>query len=128
RVLRGGPMSNPNALPGRSLKRGEVTAEELKALTEGFEGAAELLDVGVYDAVLVEGDLVLPHLDTFAHEVVALVVTGDLRIEGTYSDCDDPETGVFVLGNMFAKDVITCGALRVKGDLVVEQALVGDYN
>ncbi len=122
-------MSKANALPGRSLKRGEVTAEELRNLTKDFEVPEHLLDVGVNDdAVVVEGDLVVPTLDTFANGVTVLVVTGDLRVEGTYLDYDDPATGVFVLWSLFAKNVSTAGALFVKGDLVVGETLLGDMN
>lgn len=125
-------MSNETleALPGRSLRRGEVTLDELRALTEPFDGAASLLaeELGEYDAVVVEGDLTLPELDTYVRRLAVLVVTGNLRVEGTYQDYGYPATGVFVLGDLQAENVITEGTLGVSGDLIARHALVGAGN
>lgn len=120
------------AIQGRSLLRGETTLEELRTLTTIFEDAAPLLDDDLidaaYDAIVVDGDLRLPALDTFEAGLCILVVTGDLLIDGAYSDHDDPATGVFVLGNMRAGSVWTAGTLGVQGELQVARTLAGFYN
>ncbi len=56
-----------------------------------------------------------------------LVVLGDLRVDGAYTDTDDPETFLLVTGDMRARDVVTSGWLEVHGDLSTDR-LIGDYN
>lgn len=119
---------------GRSWQAEEVTIEEIRALTEGFADAAplfedDMVDGAVYDIVVVDGDLhVDGDLDTFKHGLMGLVVRGSLRVEGLYEDTDDPACGVFVLGDMTARRVITTGTLGVAGSLTATEALVGFYN
>jgi len=120
-------------LGGRSLIRGETTADELRTLAAMFADAAPLLSDDMlrgsaYDSVVIDGDLVLPALDTFAANVCNLVVRGNLTVEGLYADYDDPATGVFVLGDFRAKNVDTSGTLAVAGDVFVDECLVGNYN
>lgn len=118
-------------LPGRSYARHEVTLDELRTLTAGFAYADTLLDEGLisadYDAVVVDGDLHLPSLQ-LGNGTVFLVVTGNLTIDGSCEDCDDPATGLYVLGNLQAGSVFTAGMLGVQGDLTVTRTLAGYYN
>jgi len=118
-------------LQGRSYQRGEITLEELAALTAGFNYASALLDEDLlgndYDAVVVDGDLHLPSL-TLGAPLAFLVVTGNLVIDGACVDCDEPATGLYVLGNLQAGSVWTGGMLGVQGDLTVARTLAGFYN
>jgi hypothetical protein len=118
---------------GRSLRAGETSIAEVRALAAPFGAAKHYLTDATasyaYDTVVVDGDLeITGDLDTLAHELCNLVVTGSLRVSGLYRDYDDPQTAVFVLGDMTADRVITSGALCVRGDLTVRGALVGYYN
>lgn len=132
-------MAEVLKINGRSVRRGETTAEELAELTADFNQGPplleEYLDEGVleshdFDYLVVDGDLVVDgNFDMEAAGLCFLVVKGNLIVEGCYSDqYDHPATGVFVLGNLRARDVSTHGALGVQGDLVAARALVGDYN
>lgn len=118
-------------IQGRSYARGEVTLDELRAVTSGFEHAhalvAEDLLSADYDAILVEGDLHLPSL-SLGDGVVLLVVTGNLTVDGACNDCDDPATGLYVLGNLQAGSVYTAGMMGVQGNLTVTRTLAGFYN
>ncbi len=118
---------------GRSLLAGETTIDEIRKLTKSFKTAKHYIrdDMAgyAYDSVVVDGDLVIDgDFATFDHSLCRLVVTGSLKVSGTYRDCDDPETAVFVLGDLEAKNAITNGALCVGGSVIVEEALVGFYN
>ncbi|MEV0354545.1 hypothetical protein AB0H71_00615 [Nocardia sp. NPDC050697] len=80
------------------------------------------------DFVVVEGDLhVRGDLDPAAAGAFLLVVTGDLTVDGVYTDSDDPETFLLVGGDLRARDVVTAGWLEVGGDLRANR-VVGDYN
>ena len=115
----------------RSLRAGETSVDELRALTKAF-GAAEAHFEGdptewAYDSVVVDGDLVIEgNLSTFERGWATLVVTGSLHVTGHFRDCDDPATAVFVLGAMRAERVVTSGALCVAGARVVDELLAGD--
>ena len=118
---------------GRSFQQGEVTRAELLTLTNQFEIGREFfapdMDGWHYDIRLVEGDLSVPGgLDLFADGLAALVVTGNLEVQGTYGDGDDPWSAAFVLGDMRAANVVTAGSLNVAGSLTVAGGIVGDYN
>jgi hypothetical protein len=58
----------------------------------------------------------------------ALVVLGDLIIDGVYVDKTRPDAMVVVGGNMRAKGISTEGWLDVRGDLVVSAVLHGHDN
>ncbi|MDQ7911310.1 hypothetical protein RB614_43160 [Phytohabitans sp. ZYX-F-186] len=118
---------------GRSFRQGEVTRAELLKVTSQFKVGrgffAPDMDGWHYDVRLVEGDLSVPGgLDLFAQGLAALVVTGNLEVQGAYGDGDDPWSGVFVLGDMRAANVVTAGSLSVAGSLTVAGGIVGDYN
>jgi hypothetical protein len=118
---------------GRSFQQGEVTRAELLKLTSQFTIGRDFfatdMDGWHYDVRLVEGDLTVPgRLDLFTEKLAAVVVTGNLEVLGTYGDGDDPWSGVFVLGDMQAANVVTAGSLNVAGSLTVAGGLVGDYN
>jgi hypothetical protein len=119
---------------GRSWLAGEVTLEEIRKLTKGYENAAplfddELLQGSIYDIVVADGDLrVDGDLDTFKHKLIGLVVKGNLTVTGLFTDTDDPACGVFVAGDMTAARIITTGELGVQGTLTATEALVGFYN
>jgi hypothetical protein len=118
---------------GRSFQQGEVTRAELLKLTAQFEIGRDFfardMEGWQYDVRLVEGDLTVPGgLDLFTERLAALVVTGNLEVQGLYGDSDDPWSGAFVLGDMRAATVITAGSLNVAGSLTVAGGLVGDYN
>lgn len=118
---------------GRSLLAGDVTIAELRTLTKRFETAKHYirdeLATWANDSIVVDGDLrIAGDFDTAAHGLCRLVVTGSLRVSGLYRDHDDPETAVFVLGNLEAQRAITNGALCVGKNVVVRETLVGYYN
>lgn len=120
-------------IAGRSWKKKQLTLEELAKLLKPFGGSdlfdEDAMDGSLYDIVVVDGDL---HFDrdliTFKEKLCGLVVLGDLIVRGRYEDSDDPNTGVFVKGNLRAESVITSGELVVLGDLDAGDALVGYYN
>jgi hypothetical protein len=121
----------------RSCKRGTLSPDEIVALAPLAKGKhtpkmlkAIAKDVSNWytDAYLSDGDL---HLDSFHSsllKVALLIVKGDLIVDGHYQDSDDPECLVIVTGDLKAGSMITAGWLEVHGNLVVEDALVGDYN
>lgn len=118
---------------GRSLLAEETTVDEIRTLTKAFTVAKHYIHDEMtgyaYDSVVVDGDLTIDgDLDTFAHGICRLVVTGNLTVAGTYGDYDDPETAVFVLGDFEARNAITNGALCVAGDVTVREAFIGYYN
>jgi hypothetical protein len=117
---------------GRSLLAGETTVDEIRDLTKPFKDAKHYINDEMTgyatDSVVVEGDLTLDELDTFAHNICCLVVTGSLHVTGVYGDYDYPETAVFVLGDFHAKNAITNGALFVAGDVTVDEVLLGTGN
>lgn len=119
---------------GRSWQAEEVTIEEIRELTARFGDAAplfedDMVDGADYDIVVVDGDLhVDGDLDTFERGLMGLVVRGSLTVEGLFADTDDPACGVFVLGDMRARRVITTGTLGVAGSLTATEVLVGFYN
>jgi hypothetical protein len=117
---------------GRALLAGECSVAELRKLTKGFKTAQHYISDEmvsyVYDSVVVDGDLEIDRLDTFEHKLCCLVVTGNLRVANLYCDYDDPQTAVFVLGDLEAGSAITNGALCVAGNLIVRENLVGFYN
>lgn len=124
----------PLSTLGRSFLKGEVTLDEIRKLTKGFEDAEplfddEMMDGSEYDVRVIDGDLhVKGDLRTFEHDLCGLVVRGNLTVDGLFADTDDPATGVFVLGDMTAARVVTNGTLGVKGTLTATEALVGFYN
>jgi hypothetical protein len=121
----------------RSFKRGTLSSDEIAALAslarrKHTPGMIKATAAGVAnwytDAFVCDGDL---HLDSFHSgllKVALLVVKGDLIVDGHYQDSDDPECLVLVTGDLKAKSLITAGWLEVHGDLLVEDALIGDYN
>jgi hypothetical protein len=119
---------------GRSWLAGEATIEEIRSLTRSFEGAEPLFDddlliESAYDIVVVDGDLDIDgDLETFKHNLIGLIVRGNLTVGGLYSDTDDPATGVFVLGDMTCARMVTTGELGVQGSLNVTEVLAGFYN
>jgi len=127
--------SKKSKIAGRSLLSGDVTVGEIQRLTKPFGAQAQALfdedslDGSEYDVVVVDGPLEIDgDFDSFAYGLCGLVVCGDFTVTGLYTDHDDPATGIYVLGNMFAGRVITTGALGVKKSLTVQGPLVGFYN
>lgn len=126
-------MSAKTRLKGRSWAKNEITLREIATLLEPFGGTdlftEQQMDGSIYDILVVDGDLSVPgNLVTFKEQLTGLIVLGNLKIGGRYEDCDDPNTGVFVKGNMSATSVITTGELVVLGDLDAGEALIGSYN
>jgi hypothetical protein len=118
---------------GRSLLAGATTVDELRKLTRRFRFAkhyfSDELTSYVNDSVVVDGDLTIAgDFDTCARGICRLVVTGNLKVSGVYQDHDDPQTAVFVLGDLEATNAITAGALGVAGDVRIAETLVGFYN
>src|ERR1041385_2596528 len=110
------------AIDGRSFLRGELTRDEILAVTAQFESSRYLfqdhMSDWAYDVILVQGDLEIDgRLEMFNRKLAGLVVTGNLVVRGYYGDGDDPESGVFVLGDMAAENVVTSGWLNVAGSL-----------
>jgi hypothetical protein len=128
------PKTTGSHTLGRSWLAGEATIEEIRSLTDSFEGAEplfedDLLIGSVYDIVVADGDLhVEGDLETFKQNLIGLVVRGNLTVGGLYSDTDDPAAGVFVLGDMKCARMVTTGELGVQGSLEVTEALAGFYN
>jgi tetratricopeptide (TPR) repeat protein len=117
----------------RTLKKGTLTEqdiEELISLSKQKEFAEPLLsDYGEMDVALFEGDAIID--GDFLPDrwgLAALVVKGNLTINGLYRDFDDPAGFTLVTGDLKAKDVITAGQLEIHGNLEVTHYLVGDYN
>ncbi|MEU4416496.1 hypothetical protein [Nocardia salmonicida] len=121
----------------RSFTAGQVSRAEILAAIDGFreeykaEQIAEALDeIQDYNADIlhVAGDLRIEgDLDLGTEGALLLIVDGNLRVDGAYTDQDDPETYLLVTGDMHARDVVTAGWLEVHGDLHVGR-LIGDYN
>ncbi|WP_405178598.1 hypothetical protein OG225_31840 [Nocardia sp. NBC_01377] len=121
----------------RSFKADQVSREEILAAIEGFReeykaeqitGALDDIESYTLDILFVAGDLhIRGDLDLFTEGAFLLIVLGDLRVDGAYTDQDDPETYLLVTGDMHARDVVTAGWLEVHGDLRVGR-LIGDYN
>jgi hypothetical protein len=59
---------------------------------------------------------------------MALIVKGNLQVEGELTDNCDPYTVTLVLGNLEAKGVRTAGDLEVLGSLRASGWLIGFYN
>lgn len=115
------------------------TESELRAIADECQhpGVAGMLsdmsDDGLDDygnVVIHEGDCIIEgDFDTDDQELTALIVRGNLIVSGTFRDrSDDGPTVTVVLGDLRAKNVISAGLLEVKGDVVVSEAIVGDYN
>lgn len=120
-------------IAGRSWKKKQLSLETFAKLLKSFGGSdlfdEDAMDGSLYDIVVVDGDLRLDgDLITFKEKLCGLMVLGDLVVDGRYEDSGDPNTGVFVQGNLRAKSVITSGELVVLGDVDAGDALVGDYN
>lgn len=126
------------AIPGaRSYKQGQVSRDEALAAIAKLRVeykvkhvTAALDELDDYDADLwiVDGDLhVTGDLNLSTEGAYLLAVLGDLVVDGSYADYDDPESFLLVTGSMRARDIVTAGWLEVHGDLVVDR-LVGDYN
>ncbi|WP_216917501.1 hypothetical protein [Nocardia noduli] len=121
----------------RSFKADQVSREEILAAIEGFReeykaeqitGALDDIESYTLDILFVAGDLhIRGDLDLFTEGAFLLIVLGDLRVDGVYTDQDDPETYLLVTGDMHARDVVTAGWLEVHGSLRVDR-LIGDYN
>ncbi|TCJ96324.1 hypothetical protein DFR71_2351 [Nocardia alba] len=121
----------------RSFTANQVSRAEILAAIEGFreeyktERITEALDeIQDYnsDILYVAGDLHIEgDLDLGAEGAFLLIVNGTLRVDGAYTDQDDPETYLLVTGDMHARDVVTAGWLEVHGDLHTGR-LIGDYN
>jgi hypothetical protein len=117
----------------RQLTESEVEALASQSAHPAVEGmlmdmAKELDDYG--PAVVYDGDCAIEgDFDTGDQELAVLIVRGDLIVSGTFRDrSDDGPTVTVVLGDLRAKNVITAGILEVTGDMVVHEAIVGDYN
>lgn len=64
----------------------------------------------MYRVLEVDGDLhVRGDLSTFARRLVGLVVHGDLIVDGTFADNDDPRTFTLVEGELRARSIVTSG-------------------
>ncbi len=110
-----GALAKASTHPGIREYLGEVAAD----------GHAD------YDGRFVrhEGTLKLSAFDTDDEELTFLHVTGDLIIDGLYRDAsDDGPTMIVVDGSLRCKNAIVAGFLAVGGDLVVQEAIYGDYN
>jgi hypothetical protein len=125
-------IANAGSFKQRQVSRSEVLAaigrfrdgHKIKHVTAGLE---EIEDYET-DVWLVDGDLhVHGDLDLMGEHAYLLVVLGDLVVDGSYGDYDDPESYVLVTGDMQARDVVTAGWLEVHGDLRTDR-LIGDYN
>jgi hypothetical protein len=122
----------------RSFKQGQVTRDEAHALIERFRLPHKVKHVRTQlpeiehvtgDFLVVDGDLRIEgDLELRAEGAWVLVVLGDLIVGGAYSDSDDPESFLLVIGSMTARDVVTAGWLEVHGNLDVANHLIGDYN
>lgn len=121
----------------RSVKRGTLSTDEIAALASlgkrkhtpaMLKAIARDVPNWYTDAFVCDGDLRLDQFNSGLQKVALLVVKGDLIVDGHYQDSDDPECLVIVTGTLKAKSLITAGWLEVHGDLVVDDALVGDYN
>ncbi|WP_326769402.1 hypothetical protein OG978_36905 [Streptomyces sp. NBC_01591] len=119
----------------RSYKKNQVSQAEVITAIGRFRSdykikrvTAALDEIDEYDIWFVDGDLHIPgDLDLTHEHVWLLVVLGDLVVDGTYGDSDDPELFSLVTGNMRARDIVTAGWLEVHGDLRTDR-LIGDYN
>jgi len=118
----------------------KLTNDDLRALAKetGHSGIREYFletaDFGLEDYsgqfLVHDGDLRIDgDFDTGDRDLTALVVRGNLRVSGLYQDtCNDGPSQVIVFGDLCAANVLTAGYLEVTGDLVVNEAVVGDYN
>lgn len=139
-------MSTRTAIPGaRSYLGGDLTKDEIVAMAKLFghprvraaaiEEAEEIEDYAA-DAILYEGDLTIDgDFDTGdtgssgEAEGTLLVVKGNLTVCGLYRDaCNDAPDLVLVTGDLRAEDVITASHLEVRGNVVVANVVVGDFN
>lgn len=121
----------------RSYKKNQVSRAEVVTAIGRFRDVhkikhvtAALDEIEDYtgDIWFVDDDLHIPgDLDLTHERAYLLVVLGDLVVDGTYGDDDDPESFLLVTGNMRARDVVTAGWLEVHGDLSTDR-LIGDYN
>lgn len=124
---------DPAAALGGALFTDETIDEQAlarwAALSVAPARARKMLsDSGAYRVLEIQGDLhVAGDLSTFAAKLVGLIVHGDLTVEGTFSDCDDPQTLTLVGGALRARTIFTSGQLEVGGAVSCEH-LLGDYN
>jgi hypothetical protein len=87
--------------------------EELKAF----------YDVGC-KVILYNGDTALPELHV-GEDII--VVNGNLTVEGFIEDCKGVDSSLLiVLGDVKCKNLITLSAIFVTGNLIVDNAVVGD--
>jgi len=92
--------------------------EKIEVIAETYE-----LDtlVRMDKVALIHGDLVIEgHL---IMEYGALVVTGNLTVEG--SIMDDPITRIIVGGNLKAQNIVTQGAIIVRGEVEAAELVYG---
>lgn len=81
------------------------------------------------DFVFHDGDLHLSNLHRLSRMGIgALVVKGNLTVDGSISLSDDPMQLLYVTGNVQTNNVTTSGMLYVLGHLTVNNCLMGDYN
>lgn len=121
----------------KSVLKGEITPEQIETLIASYQSInlgivrAHLEGITNFeeDTVVCEGDLEIDgDFDLFKNKICNLIVTGNLTVNGTLENFDDPATMVLVGKNLKAKNLITAGTLFVCGNLEIEHALIGDYN
>lgn len=124
---------------GKSVSKGELDdsfaetvfsllKEEDEELYGMMEAALENVEDNG-DHIFYKGDLHLETLNCFDEmEIGALIVDGNLTVDGSIYLVDDPLQLLFVTGDVVAKHVVTSGALVVNGNLTVKSCLLGDYN
>ncbi len=121
----------------RSYKQDQISPDEIVTavgrsrndyLIKSATVALDEIESYTGDLYIADGDLHIPgDLDLTKENIFLLIVLGDLVVDGTYSDADDPESLLLVTGNMRSRDVVTAGWLEIHGNLTTDQ-LIGDYN
>ncbi len=103
-----------------------LVKEPHKGMVDNISGEAI---VGKRDFVFHAGDLHLSNLYCLEQlEIGALIIEGNLTVDGSIDLNDDLMEILVVTGNVTANNVTISGALLVYGDLTVSNCLLGDYN
>lgn len=90
-------------------------------LHEGDWIIAESLDLDQPELLLADGDC--PEFPPF------ILVTGNMVAQNIFNDETDGSTGLIVLGNLTAENIVVGGQeLYIKGNLIVNGLFWGDYN
>lgn len=104
---------------------GPLPEAERQALLQRLKGALARYPLAAGDWHLHPGDLEIA--DNFDNDL-SLVVTGSLRVAGSYDDQRSNLGDLIVLGDLHAEHVLNRGALHVLGDLDARGVVFAYYN